>query len=157
MKKETSASAITECLENFEKNLQNYNAIQMLLLNSEEAHKKILNDLNRIIEETIVSSVSLDFLDELKKPVSKRLKNILGLSAETESNLEYLRDVIYHRLARHPIPYGYNSFVAPGENYDQSSEFSNKYSEDFVKLEKAFGMQTMNDKSINIGYAQSFS
>jgi len=60
-------------------------------------------------------------------------------------------------MARCPIPTGYSSFIAPGENYEQSAEFSNKYLEDFINLQKVLGMSIMNDKSVNIGYAHSFS
>jgi len=147
----------------FDDYLKNFNGIAAslacLLVLSEKAEEQksfAKDELLNSMKQKIITNCSAEFVSQMKKEVSEELKNISLFGSDSKTNLDYLVEVIFLPLTQSPRVIGLDHFIAPGENYEKSCEFCNKFFKDFVEVKELFRIELRERSDVKIGYAMEF-
>ncbi len=108
------------------------------------------------MEQEIAYVCSSSFLNQMVKEVSRDLKEINLFGYEPKSNLDYLVEVIFITLTGSSRVIGLEHFVAPGNTYEESCEFCDKFFKDFTKVKEIFNIEFSHCPDVKIGYAFKF-
>lgn len=149
--------------KNFEDYLKNFNSIAGSLKTIQTlveitAGQKIFakDELIQAMKQKLIDRCSLEFLREMDKEVSKKIKNNNLFSPGQKSNLDYLVEVIFFPLTQSPHVIGLEHFLAPGENYESSFNFCQKFFKDFIEVGELLGVCPRECSDVKIGYAIEF-
>lgn len=112
-------------------------------------------ELINCMKQEIESNCSTEFVALMKQEVSKELKN-LNLFSGKKTNLDYLVEVIFQPLTKSPYVIGYQHFIAPGNTYEESGEFCNRFFRDFIKVKELFRVELREAPEVKVGYAMEF-
>lgn len=112
-------------------------------------------ELINCMKQEIASRCSTEFVAIMKQQVSKELKNLNLFSGE-KTNLDYLVEVIFRSATNSHHVIGYQHFIAPGNTYEESGEFCNKFFRDFIKVKELFRVELREVPEVTVGYAMEF-
>lgn len=142
------------CLEESISTIEELSALRSLMDKAEKRKSVDKKNLLKAMEDEILNSCSLDFLTEMKKEVSAKIRNVNALNYGV-TNMHYLVEVIRGSLIGLDM-IGFDNFICPGNDYGISSDFAGAYSQDFIRLKEKFGLEMQHCPDVKIGYAYRF-
>jgi hypothetical protein len=150
-------------LKSFNSEAESLVALDMLTKKAETARKEALDNLGYWISKDIAGNCSREFVEELREKVSEKIRSANGYNSTITCSLDYLTNVICLALTKHSFAscendgtLGFESFIAPGETYEESGDFCSKFFKDFIVLKEMFGLEMKHCPEVKIGYAYSF-
>lgn len=146
-------------LDNFENIAASLKAIQELAKATTDQKYFSKEELLFSMKQKLIDNCSLEFLSEMKKEISKKIRKIAFFGPFHKTNLDYLDylvEVIFIPLTRSQNVKGLNYFIAPGEDLRKSYAFCNEFAGDFIMIKKLLGVEFKNRSDVEIGYALEF-
>lgn len=154
-----------EVLATFNSEAESLAALNMLTKKAEEARSTALDNLRYWIAKDIASNCSPEFVEKLREEVPAEIKSANSFDPTITCSLDYLANVVCLALTKHYFPpaesenngtLGFDSFIAPGETYEESSDFCGKFFQDFIALKELFRLEMEHCPEVKIGYAYRF-
>ena len=146
-------------LDNFENIAASLKAIQELAKATTNQKYFAKEELLFSMKQKLIDNCSLEFLREMKKEIPKKIRKIAFFGPGYKNNLDYLDylvEAIFIPLTWSKSVEGLNYFVAPGEDYQKSYEFYDKFAGDFIMIKELLGIEFKNRSDVEIGHALEF-
>ena len=121
----------------------------------ESRSKEILiQGIKQMIIERLGSS-SPDFISRLESKISKK-HSWASFLDKHETYLNYLSEVIFYAVTKFSPKIGYEDFIAPGKNYEESCKFCSDFFREITAIKELFELEIKEVPEVKIGYAQMF-
>lgn len=143
-------------LKHFNAVASNLASLLALAERMEEQKDWAKNELLNSMKKEIAVSCSTEFVGQMKTGVSRELKNLNLFGLGPKTNLDYLVEVMFMSLTSSSYVIGYQHFIAPGKNYEESCEFCGKFFEDFILVKRLFGLEAREVPEVKVGCAWEF-
>ncbi len=116
--------------------------------------ERLIQGIKQMIIKRLGSS-SPDFISRLDTPVSRELSHA-SLLDKHEIYLNYLSEIIFYAVTKFSPKIGYEDFIAPGKNYEESCKFCSDFFREITAIKELFELEIKEVPEVKIGYAQMF-